>query len=112
MSITIEGRTIRDEQARREIWVCGPGAFVVMTALAFRGSRREQRRLRSRLLPSKLRAAIDEVAKSVAPLLEDEEAKLVGREWRKGVRQAAISPSMVYRDASNVSPRAPGFAAA
>lgn len=35
--VTLEGKTIHNEQARREVWVCGPGAFVVMKALAFRG---------------------------------------------------------------------------
>jgi hypothetical protein len=32
----LEGRTIRDEKATRDVWVCGPGAFVVLKALAFR----------------------------------------------------------------------------
>lgn len=35
--VTLEGRTIRDEQARREITVCGAGAFVAMKAMALRG---------------------------------------------------------------------------
>lgn len=34
--ITLDGLTIRLENARREVWVCGPGAFVVLKALAFR----------------------------------------------------------------------------
>jgi len=33
--IRIEGRTIRGELATREIWACGPGAYVVLKALAF-----------------------------------------------------------------------------
>jgi hypothetical protein len=32
----ISGLTIRGEQASRQVWVCGPGAFVVLKALAFR----------------------------------------------------------------------------
>ncbi len=36
-AITLEGQTIRGEWARRTVWVCGPGAFVVLKALAFRG---------------------------------------------------------------------------
>ena len=32
---TLEGLTIRNERARRDIWVCGPGAFLVLKALAF-----------------------------------------------------------------------------
>ena len=34
--ITLSGKTIFAEKAARDIWVCGPGAFVVLKALAFR----------------------------------------------------------------------------
>lgn len=34
--IDLSGITIRGEKAKRSIWVCGPGAFVVLKALAFR----------------------------------------------------------------------------
>ena len=33
--VTLNGRTIRDEQATRDVWACGPGAFIVLKALAF-----------------------------------------------------------------------------
>jgi hypothetical protein len=42
VKVMIEGRTIRDEQARRQITVCGPGAFVVMKALAAAHGQRHQ----------------------------------------------------------------------
>lgn len=32
---TLEGLTIRREKATRDFWVCGPGAFLVLKALAF-----------------------------------------------------------------------------
>jgi hypothetical protein len=32
--VTLTGRTIRGEEATRELWVCGPGAFIVLKALA------------------------------------------------------------------------------
>lgn len=35
--IQLTGRTLRGETATRALWVCGPGAFVVLKALAFRG---------------------------------------------------------------------------
>jgi hypothetical protein len=35
--IRLGGRTVRGENAAREVWVCGAGAFVVLKALAFRG---------------------------------------------------------------------------
>lgn len=33
--ITLTGRTIMGEDAEREIWVCGPAAYIVLKALAF-----------------------------------------------------------------------------
>jgi hypothetical protein len=33
--ITLDETTIFDEKATRDVWVCGPGAFVVLKALAF-----------------------------------------------------------------------------
>jgi hypothetical protein len=40
--VVLEGKTLLGEEARRTIRVCGPGAFVVMKALAF-GSRGENK---------------------------------------------------------------------
>jgi hypothetical protein len=40
--ISLVGSTILGEKASREIWVCGPGAFVVLKALAF-GTRGENK---------------------------------------------------------------------
>lgn len=34
--LDLSGITIKGERAQRSIWVCGPGAFVVLKALAFR----------------------------------------------------------------------------
>jgi len=36
VKVTLSGRTIRGEEAKRQVMVCGPGAFVAMKALAFR----------------------------------------------------------------------------
>jgi len=33
--VSLAGHTVRGETARREVWVCGPGAFIVLKALAF-----------------------------------------------------------------------------
>jgi len=33
--ISLSGQTIMGEQAAREVWICGPGAYVVLKALAF-----------------------------------------------------------------------------
>ena len=34
--VVLSGITIKGEKAKRSVWVCGPGAFVVLKALAFR----------------------------------------------------------------------------
>jgi hypothetical protein len=34
--VRLEGRTLQDERLARDIPVCGPGAFVILKALAFR----------------------------------------------------------------------------
>ena len=34
--VQLSGFTLMDEAAERELWVCGPGAYVVLKALAFR----------------------------------------------------------------------------
>jgi len=33
--VTLDGKTILNETAKRDVWVCGAGAFVVLKALAF-----------------------------------------------------------------------------
>jgi hypothetical protein len=35
--VTLEGRTLFEEKASREVWACGAGAYVVLKALAFDG---------------------------------------------------------------------------
>lgn len=40
--VTLTGQTIAQERASRDIWVCGPGAYVVLKALAF-GNRGENK---------------------------------------------------------------------
>ena len=35
--VALEGKTIRHEQASRQVWVCEAGAFTVLKALAFQG---------------------------------------------------------------------------
>ncbi len=35
--VTLEGKTVRNENASRDVWVCEAGAFTVLKALAFEG---------------------------------------------------------------------------
>ncbi len=34
--VRIDARTLKDERATRDVWVCGPAGFVILKALAFR----------------------------------------------------------------------------
>ena len=36
LKVSLSGKTIMGEDATREIWICGPGAYVVLKALAFK----------------------------------------------------------------------------
>lgn len=73
--ITLDGRTILGEKAHRDIWVCGPGAFVVLKTLAFgsRGQNKDAYDLYYLLRSFGLGA--DDVAAEVRALLPDPSAQ-------------------------------------
>jgi hypothetical protein len=73
--VRIEGRTIFGEQATREVWVCGPGAFVVLKALAFLGRGENKDAYDLYYLVRNFDADVGEVAACLRPLLGDDEAK-------------------------------------
>jgi len=73
--ITIQGKTILGGKASREIWVCGPGAFVVLKALAF-GIRAENKD--SYDLYYMIRNygnGVEDVYKCLVPLLDDQDSQ-------------------------------------
>lgn len=74
-TVTLDGRTIAGETARRDIRVCGAGAFVVLKALAFhiRGENKDAYDL-FYLLRNYGRGVAD-VAAHLRPLLADASAK-------------------------------------
>jgi hypothetical protein len=74
VNVTIDGRTIRGELARREVGVCGPGAFVVMKALAFRSRGENKDAYDLVYLLRNYGAGVEDVAARLAPLLDDDEA--------------------------------------
>jgi len=71
------GRTLAllDEKAAREVWVCGPGAFVVLKALAFRGRGENKDAYDLYYLVRNFGSGVDDVAACLRPLLGDDEAK-------------------------------------
>lgn len=70
--VSLSGQTIAGEDATREIWVCGAGAFVVLKALAFdlRGENKDAYDLFYVL--RNYGASIENVVECLRPLLEDE----------------------------------------
>ena len=66
------GQTIVGEDATREIWVCGPGAFVVLKSLAFdlRGENKDAYDLFYVL--RNYGACLEDVVERLRPLLGDE----------------------------------------
>jgi hypothetical protein len=73
--IRIEGKTIFGEKAAREVWVCGPGAFVVLKALAFLGRGENKDAYDLYYLVRNFGAGVEDVVACLRPLLGDDEAK-------------------------------------
>jgi hypothetical protein len=73
--ISLSGQTIAGEEATRDIWVCGAGAFVVLKALAFglRGENKDAYDLYYVL--RNYGASIENVVECLRPLLDDENAR-------------------------------------
>lgn len=70
--VVLGGETVRGEQAERSIWVCGPGAFVAMKALAL-GLRGENKDAHDLVyVVSELGGAV--VAAALRPLLAEAQA--------------------------------------
>lgn len=73
--VRIEGRTIFGERVSREIWVCGPGAFIVLKALAFLGRGENKDAYDLYYLIRNFGAGVGDVADCLRPLLGDEESQ-------------------------------------
>lgn len=69
--VTLSGRTIRGEEAARTVWVCGPGAYVVLKSLALqeRGENKDAYDLY--YVVRNYGTPIDDVASSLKSLLHD-----------------------------------------
>lgn len=73
--ISLKGVTLLGEKANRDIWVCGPGAFVVLKALAFdqRGENKDAYDLY--FVIRNYGRGIEDVCRCLSPLLEEVETK-------------------------------------
>jgi hypothetical protein len=73
--ISLVGSTILGGKASREIWVCGPGAFVVLKALAF-GTRGENKDAYDLYYVIRnYGSGIDDVLKDLNPILDEQETQ-------------------------------------
>ena len=73
--IRLDGRTILGERAARDVWVCGPGAFVVLKALAFdlRGENKDAYDLFYMI--RNYGKSVEDVVARFRPLLAEESAR-------------------------------------
>ena len=73
--VSLEGLSLVGEKASREIWVCGPGAFVVLKALAFelRGENKDAYDLY--FVIRNYASGVDDVCRCLGPLLKEEETQ-------------------------------------
>lgn len=75
IKVTLEGNTIFGENAKRDVYVCGPGAFVVLKALAFRirGENKDAYDLYYHI--RNFGSSVDDVAEALKPLLNEKETR-------------------------------------
>jgi len=75
IKITLDGYTIFGEKAKRDVYVCGPGAFVVLKALAFRkrGENKDAYDLYYHI--RNYGSSVEDIAEALKPLLHEKEAK-------------------------------------
>ncbi len=73
--VRLDGETIFGEKAARDVWVCGPGAFVVLKALAFLGRGENKDAYDLYYVVRNFGTGVEDVATCLRPLLGDDEAK-------------------------------------
>jgi hypothetical protein len=73
--IPLEGKTIMGEQAKRNVWVSGPGAFVVLKSLAFRLRGENKDAYDLYYLVRNYGKGVNDVAASLRQLLSDASAQ-------------------------------------
>jgi hypothetical protein len=71
--VTVDGKTILGERASREVLVCGPGAFVVLKALAFQGRGATKDAYDLYYVIRNFGAGVEEVASRIEGLRPDDE---------------------------------------
>ncbi len=73
--VSIAGRTPFGEKARRDVWTCGPGAFVVLKALAFRSRGENKDAYDLFYVVRNFGKGVGDVIECIRPLLDHAEAR-------------------------------------
>lgn len=73
--VRLDGKTIFGENANREVWVAGPGAYVVLKTLAFRGRGENKDAYDLFYLLRHFGDGIEDVVARLIPLLDDATAE-------------------------------------
>lgn len=73
--IRIQGQTLLGEEATRDVWIAGPGAFVVLKALAFRNRAKEKDAYDLFYVVKYFGSGVEDVSQRLVPLLDDEHAR-------------------------------------
>ncbi len=94
--IRIDGKTILGENASREIRVCGPGAFVILKALAFEGRGENKDAYDLFYVIRNFGDGVSEVAEALIPLMQDAEGlRAMGVLKRDFLDHNALGPRRV-----------------
>ena len=75
IKVTLDGNTIFGEKAKRDVYSCGPGAFVVLKALAFRKRAENKDAYDLYYHIRNFGSGVDDVAEALKPLLNEKETK-------------------------------------
>lgn len=74
--VTLEGETLRQERASREVWVCEAGAFTILKALAFEGRGENKDAYDLVYLLQNYGGGVNDVFQRLHPLLKSRNAQL------------------------------------
>ncbi len=69
--IGLEGKTIMGEQAKRSVWVSGPGAYVILKSIAFRLRGENKDAYDLYYLVRNFGESVEDIAARLEPLLDD-----------------------------------------
>lgn len=73
--VTLDGYTLHGMRAIRDLWICGPGAFVILKARAIQGREKYKDAYDLYYLLRYYGTGLAEVAEAIVPLLDDPDAR-------------------------------------